>query len=165
MTLIKHFFSLLMASAVVFFISCSSGNETKSTESENETATSADDSYKPATSTTKDIGVGPVRHVDLGPIDATKAQIGKEIFESKCTSCHKWSEEKYVGPGLKGVTKRREPEWIMNQIMVPDQMTAEDPIAKELLATYMTQMTNQNITEDQARNLLEYFRQQDAASN
>jgi hypothetical protein len=63
-----------------------------------------------------------------------------------------------------GVTKRREPEWIMNQIMVPDKMTAEDPIAKELLATYMTQMTNQNITEEQARNILEYFRQQDAAT-
>jgi mono/diheme cytochrome c family protein len=155
---------LLFIGAIAFMVSCSSGGGEENESGENTTATS-DDSYKPTAATTKNIGVGPVKHVDLGPIDANKAAIGKELFEAKCTSCHKWSAEKYVGPGLIGVTKRREPEWIMNQIMVPDKMTAEDPIAKELLATYLTQMTNQNITEEQARNILEYFRQQDAATN
>lgn len=156
--------SFLYFGIVAFVVSCSSGGGEENESGENTTATS-DDSYKPTATTTKDFGVGPVKHVDLGPIDANKAAIGKELFEAKCTSCHKWSTEKYVGPGLVGVTKRREPEWIMNQIMVPDKMTAEDPIAKELLATYLTQMTNQNITEEQARNILEYFRQQDAATN
>jgi hypothetical protein len=47
----------------------------------------------------------------------------------------------------------------------PAEMTANDSIAKELLATYLTQMANQNLTEEQARNILEYFRQQDAASS
>lgn len=156
--------SFLYFGIVAFVVSCSSGGGEENESGENTTATS-DDSYKPTATTTKDIGVGPVKHVDLGPIDANKAAIGKELFDAKCTSCHKWSTEKYVGPGLVGVTKRREPEWIMNQIMVPDKMTAEDPIVKELLATYLTQMTNQNITEEQARNILEYFRQQDAATN
>ena len=162
MSMTKLFITLLFIVSFVFFLSCSSGDEAPATDV---TATTSDDSYKPAATETKDLGVGPVKHVDLGVIDANKAQIGKDLFEAKCTSCHKWQEEKYVGPGLKGVTKRREPEWIMNQMLNPTEMTASDPIAKELLATYLTQMTNQNLTEDQARNILEYFRQQDAASN
>jgi hypothetical protein len=56
------------------------------------------------------------------------------------------------------VTKRRAPEWIMNMILNPDKMTKENAAAKELLATYMTQMTNQNIAEPEARKILEYFR-------
>jgi cytochrome c2 len=160
----KLIVSLFLAGSVSFVISCSSGGGEES-ESEESAEVTSDDSYKPAGTKARNIGVGPIKHVELGPIDAAKAQIGKEVFESKCTSCHKMTDEKYVGPGLNGVTKRREPEWIMNQIMAPDKMTAEDSIAKELLATYMTQMTNQNITEEQSRNILEYFRQHDAAAN
>jgi len=161
----KVLIALLFVGSLAFFLSCSSGEKNEAATSESMESTS-DGTYKPAaTAETKDLGIGPVKHVDLGTIDANKASIGKDLFEAKCTSCHKWQEEKYVGPGLMGVTKRREPEWIMNQMLNPTEMTANDPIAKELLATYLTQMTNQNLTEDQARNILEYFRQQDAVAN
>jgi hypothetical protein len=66
-----------------------------------------------------------------------------------------------VGPALKDVTNRRKPEWIMNMIMNPAEMTQKDPTAKSLLGEYMTQMANQNVDEKGARAILEYFRTND----
>ncbi len=47
----------------------------------------------------------------------------------------------------------------MNMILNPENMTKEDPIAKKLLQEYNgVQMTNQNLTQEEARAVLEYFR-------
>lgn len=105
-------------------------------------------------------GIGPVSSVTLGALDGAKATQGEGIFKTKCSACHKM-DERYVGPALKGVTQRRSPEWIMNMILNPAEMLQKDPTAKELLATYMTQMTFQNVTEEEARAILEYFRKND----
>jgi nitrous-oxide reductase len=105
-------------------------------------------------------GVGPVKSVALGPIDGALAERGHKAFEAKCAACHKL-DERFVGPALSEVTLRRQPEWIMNMIMDPNGMTAKDPVAKELLAEFFTQMADQNITETEAREILEYFRQHD----
>ena len=107
-------------------------------------------------------GVGPVSEVKLDEkVDLQLAGKGKSIFESKCAACHKF-DEKYVGPALKGVTKKREPEWIMNMILNPQEMTQKDPVAQELFAEHLIQMTFQNVTEDDARAMLEYMRQVDS---
>ena len=103
-------------------------------------------------------GVGPITSVTLGEIDATMAAEGEVVFKAKCTACHKLSK-KFVGPALKGVTQRRSPEWIMNMAMNPEEMIQKDPIAQKLLVEYNgAPMANQNITEVEARALLEYFR-------
>ena len=52
---------------------------------------------------------------------------GKKIAEVKCTSCHKPTDEKLVGPGWKGITTRQNPHWIMNFITNPDPMINVDP--------------------------------------
>ncbi|EKD41544.1 MAG: cytochrome c [uncultured bacterium] len=70
--------------------------------------------------------------------------------------------ERYVGPNLVGVTTRRKPEWVMNMILNPVEMTQKDPVANDLLATYLTQMTFQNVTQDEVRLIYEFFRQNDA---
>jgi len=49
----------------------------------------------------------------------------------------------------------------MNMILNPDVMLAEDEAAKELLAEYIAPMANQNINEEDARAILEYFRLKD----
>ena len=86
------------------------------------------------------------------------AQKGKAIYEAKCTACHK-AEKQFIGPAPKGILKRRTPEWIMNMILNPEGMVAEDPIAKQLLIKFNgSPMANQNLTEDEARKVLEYFR-------
>jgi mono/diheme cytochrome c family protein len=102
-------------------------------------------------------GIGPIKNITLDAINEGKVAEGKVLFKSKCSACHKMSK-RFVGPGLAGVTERRSPEWIMNMILNPEVMVSEDPIAKDLLATYMSPMANQSLTEDEARLILEYFR-------
>lgn len=110
----------------------------------------------------KDLGVGPVTTplVLEAAIKEDLAKKGESIFQAKCSACHK-VEERYVGPALKGVTERREPEWIMNMILNPQGMLDKNATAKELLGEYMVPMTFQNLTQDEARTILEYFRKID----
>lgn len=106
-------------------------------------------------------GFGPVKSISIpATIDKKLVTEGKKIFEMKCSACHNLDTRK-VGPALKGVTSRRKPEWIMNMILNPAEMTQKDPTAKELLGEYMTQMANQSLNEKEARAILEYFRSND----
>ncbi|MEQ8927988.1 MAG: cytochrome c [Fulvivirga sp.] len=104
-------------------------------------------------------GVGPIKDLTLPEqVDAQLASKGLEIFDSKCTACHK-AEKKFIGPAPKDILSRRNPEWIMNMILAPEKMVAEDPIAKKLLVEFNgSPMANQNLTEEEARAVLEYFR-------
>lgn len=106
-----------------------------------------------------DKGIGPVKSVTLTEeVDQEMAARGKEIFTGKCSACHK-VDVKFVGPPLKDVDERRKPEWIMNMILNPEVMVAKDPVAKALLIEFNgSPMANQNLTEEEARAVLEYFR-------
>jgi len=96
--------------------------------------------------------------IDIGPIDAALAAVGEADFTTRCTTCHKM-DERYVGPALGDVSARRTPEWIMNMILAPDKMIVSDPDAQALFLEYSIPMTNQNLTEVEARAMLEYLRQ------
>lgn len=103
-------------------------------------------------------GVGPIKEkLQLGEVDLNKAKLGEKLFTEKCTQCHKL-DERYTGPALRDVTTRRTPEFILNQILNPEEMTKKHPESKKLLATYATQMTFQNVTVDDAKAILEYLR-------
>lgn len=112
-----------------------------------------------ASAAADDRGVGPVKKVQLGPLDPELAARGEAIFSGTCAACHKL-DQRYVGPAMAGITERRTPEWIMNMIVNPVEMTQKDPVAKALLAEYMTQMSV-SATEEDARAILEYFRKLD----
>ena len=86
---------------------------------------------------------------------------GQQITEVKCTSCHKLSDERLVGPGWKGVTDRRTPEWIMNFVTNVDEMLEKDPNAQAMLEVCMVRMPNQNLSDDEARAVLEFMRHND----
>jgi mono/diheme cytochrome c family protein len=104
-------------------------------------------------------GIGPVKSLVLPPeIDQAMAAEGEEIFKKNCTACHR-PDKKFIGPAPKGVLDIRTPEWVMNMILNPEGMVQEDPLAKELLIEFNgSPMANQNLTEEQARKVLEYFR-------
>jgi len=105
-----------------------------------------------------DLGIGPVSFVILdSTVNKKMASEGKEIYSAKCYSCHK-ETVKYIGPAPIGILKRRTPEWVMNMILNPTEMVAKDPIAKDLLKQFSSPMANQNLTQDDARKVLEYFR-------
>lgn len=104
-------------------------------------------------------GVGPFTDVTFtDAINEEMAAAGKAKFEAICTACH-MAEQRMIGPALKGVYERRSPEWVMNMIINPDKMLKEDPIAKALLKEYNNAiMLNQNLNEEETRNLAEYLR-------
>lgn len=66
-----------------------------------------------------------------------------------------------VGPGWEGVTKRRKPEWIMNFITNPDPMIDKDPELQAQLELCLVRMPNQNVTDQEAREILEFMRKID----
>ncbi len=104
-------------------------------------------------------GIGPIKELTLpAEIDQTMATAGAAIYKSKCTACHK-TDKKFIGPAPTGIFERRSPEWIMNMILNPEEMTQKDPIAKALLIEFNgAPMANQGLTEEDARKVLEYFR-------
>ena len=104
-------------------------------------------------------GVGPITSVDFpADINDEMAARGKEKFDAICVACH-MIDQRMIGPALKGVYDRRSPEWVMNMILNPDGMLKEDPIAKALLKEYNNAiMLNQNLSEDEARDVAEYLR-------
>jgi hypothetical protein len=152
---------LLFILAFVMFTSCgkkenvSEDFSTKEAATET-TATTDPSSYDP------ERGEGKFTTVDLGAsIDEAMAKKGEEAAGVKCTSCHKTTEEKLVGPGWKGVTKRKKPEWIMNFITNPDPMIDKDPEVQAQLEICLVRMPNQGLSDDDARNILEFMRKND----
>ncbi len=106
-----------------------------------------------------DKGVGPIKSLILpAEIDQAMATHGEEVYKKMCTACHR-PDKKFIGPAPLGILERRTPEWVMNMILDPEDMIAKNPLAKELLIEFNgAPMANQNLTETEARAILEYFR-------
>ena len=107
-------------------------------------------------------GEGKFTTIELGAaLDEAMATKGEEVAGVKCTSCHKMTDERLVGPGWKGVTERRKPEWIMNFITNPDPMIDKDPEVQAQLEICLVRMPNQGLSDDDARHILEFMRKND----
>jgi cytochrome c len=105
-------------------------------------------------------GIGPITEpVALSGVDNAMAKAGHELFEHKCAACHKMGD-RYVGPALGEVTKRRSPAFVMNMVLNPQGMVAKHPVSRKLLGEFFVQMPNLNLTPTEARQLLEYLRTQ-----
>ncbi len=149
---------MLITTAVMFF-SCGKKEKTGedfSKPTTEETATTDASSYDP------NRGEGKYDTVELGAgLDQAMATKGEEVAGVKCTSCHKITDEKLVGPRWKGVTERRKPEWIMNFITNPDPMIEKDPEVQAQLEICLVRMPNQGLADEEARSILEYMRKND----
>ena len=103
-------------------------------------------------------GIGEIKNVTLNdPLKADMVAKGKAIYEMKCAACHKLTDMRVVGPGWKGVTERRSPEWIMNMTTNVDVMLEKDPAARALLEECLVRMPNQNLSIGDARDVLEFM--------
>lgn len=107
----------------------------------------------------KNKGVGPIKSLTLDPtINQEMVTKGADVYKKMCTACHK-TNKKFIGPSPQNILERRTPEWVMNMILNPEEMIKKDPLAKELLIEFNgSPMANQNLTEEDARAVLEYFR-------
>lgn len=107
-------------------------------------------------------GIGEVKNVTLNtPLEQERIGRGMAIYEMKCQACHRLDDQRVVGPGWKDITKRRKPEWIMNMIINVDVMLDQDPEAQKLLELCLMRMPNQNVSVGDARDILEFMRQND----
>lgn len=160
----KKIITVLGLAFIVFLGSCG-GPETSAPAAEPAgTASSKSTAKEPADYDPKrGEGKFDETNVKTGALDAAMAGKGKSIAETKCFSCHKTTDEKLVGPGWKGVTTRKAPYWIMNFITNPDPMIDKDPEVQAQLELCLVRMPNQNLSEDEARSILEFMRQNDGA--
>lgn len=103
-------------------------------------------------------GIGPISEIALTAVDPALAESGNQIFQMKCAACHKF-DQRYVGPSLEGLLDRRSPEFVMNMMLNPAEMVQKHPEVKKMLAEFLTPMPSQNLSQEDARAILEYIRQ------
>lgn len=102
-------------------------------------------------------GIGPIESITLVEKEIVLTAKGENFFIDNCQQCHRLHSFK-LGPSLAGVTSRRSPEWIMNMMLNTKVMLDNDPIAKALVKEYISEMEQPEITEEEARAVLEYLR-------
>lgn len=156
----KKIILLIFSASLLILASCGSENNSDTTSRNPDDAKQKMAEKLGLTVFELENGIGPIKEkIQLSGIDEIKAASGEEIFVAKCAQCHKL-DERYTGPALRGVTETRSPEYILNMILNPEEMTKRHPEARKMLAMYANQMTFQNVTKDDARALLEYLRKE-----
>ena len=139
----------MFCSALLFACGGGSGDTNNGNEKKEEPAKKHADEGK---------GVGEFKEVALNnPLNTDMVGKGKAIYDMKCSACHKLTDQRVVGPGWKGVTSRRKPEWIMNMTTNVEVMLEKDPAAQALLKECLVRMPNQNLTAGDARDILEFM--------
>lgn len=153
----KHIFTVAIALATSFLIyGCGGDTENK------DTTTETPESMVEEAPVANDKGYGKFQNVELThPLDEGMIATGKVVYEVKCAACHKLSGEKLVGPGWEGLMERRTPEWIMNFVTNVDEMLEKDAEAQAMLEICMVRMPNQNLSDEEARGVLEFIRKND----
>lgn len=154
---IKQIAVLGLVSAM-FFMSCGGGDEKKPSFADELAADSEAAAAEEASNEMENVGIGPIKELTFDAVNSELATNGEAVFEAKCSACHK-TTKRFIGPKLDAeIYDRRNPAWVMNMILNPEEMVEKDPIAKKLLAEYLSPMANQNLTEEEARSVVEYFR-------
>ncbi len=145
---------VLIFCAAMLFSSCKGEKEENSEITE---------SGEEKTEEQEEVEIEEVKIESVSPINHELAEKGELAFKNKgCTACHTIGKGKLTGPDLAGVTQRRKLDWIENQILNPEEMLEKDPIAKELLATYLIKMPNQGVKPEEAQAIIMYLREQDS---
>lgn len=149
---ITQLITLLLLSVAVLFTGCGGdGGQKSASESSSKKEESGLSDFE------MEHGIGPVTEVvELGSLDMELAEKGREIFELKCSACHKVNE-RYIGPAVGDVLERRSATYVMNMILNPDGMVKEHPEARKVLQEYLSPMPNQGLNKDEARAIVEFF--------
>ncbi len=105
----------------------------------------------------KDMGIGPVKSVELGPVDKAMAEKGKGLFDDKCSMCHGLTEAK-TGPALGNILSQVTPEYVMNLLLNTSEMEQKNARIIGLIKKYGMPMPSPGLDQDQARAILEYLR-------
>jgi len=149
---------LLILSLMLFLLLPGCGGDTDSGQSSQQDAAGGSGGL---TEFEQEHGIGPITEkMTIRDFDLEKAAKGQDMFESICAACH-MLETRLVGPPIKGLTERRSPEFLMNMILNPGDMARKHPEGQKMMQEYMMVMPFQNVSESEARAIVEYFRQVD----
>ena len=155
----RKFFFVIAAFISILVIKCGSD---KQKENQDDKTSSNNKDTVVISQGVNSKGIGRFNAVKLThPLDEDMIAKAQPIYSAKCIACHKLTNEKLVGPGWKGITDRREPEWIMNFITNTQVMLDKDLQAQSDLVTCIVRMPNQDLTDEQARQMLEFMRKND----
>ncbi|WP_394751873.1 SCO family protein [Crenothrix sp.] len=88
-----------------------------------------------------------------------KISKGADLFRFRCAACHSLGNEDGLGPGLQGITERRDKAWLARWIKTPDKLLAEkDPIAVSLYKRYNhILMPNLRLNDSDVEALINYM--------
>jgi len=79
-------------------------------------------------------------------------------FQKICSGCHSIGGGDSAGPDLKGVTEKRERDWLLRFIISPGAAVRKnDPTAKELVEKYQMVMPDQDLKRDQITAILDFI--------
>jgi protein SCO1 len=84
---------------------------------------------------------------------------GQSMYKKVCAPCHTIGVGDRVGPDLRGITARREHDWLVSFIMDPEKLRArKDPLALALAAKYPgVRMPRLGIPKKDATDLVAYL--------
>lgn len=161
----KIFNVLLAICIIATLIACNNNTKTKTSEaSTDQTAKEQKELVIHDYLKEGNKGIGPITSFTQPAFDQAVADEGNKLFIVRCTMCHEYGEDK-LGPALKGITKKRTPEWILNLMLNTEEMFEKDPDALALKDKYESMMVSVGLNEQEAKSILEYLRQEDAKSN
>lgn len=160
----KNLKVLMMSMISVAVITSCGGDKNTNESTIPDTQTSTDaaptaegDQYDPK----RGMGKWTAETISYAELTPEMGTSGKKIFDVKCSACHKLTDEKLVGPGWKGITTKHEPYWIMNFISDPDPMIDVDPELQKQLELCMVRMPNQNLSDQDGKDILAFMKQND----
>lgn len=155
---------LLIATLAVSVHGCGGGG------GNDQTATTTPATSTPAPAAPETVAAKPLpagSKYDAGPragesgVNAALAVGGEKLFQTKgCVVCHGFGK-KITCPDLVGVSMRRTARWMEEQILHPEVMVKEDRITAELKTQYALPMTNQGLTAEEARAVIEFLKRKD----
>lgn len=95
---------------------------------------------------------------DAGSSDLELA--GQKLFKANCKACHSVGDNKVVGPGLKGISDKREKEWLVKWITNSGDLIASgDGDAQAIFAEYKNSiMPPQAVSEEDITAILAYIK-------
>jgi cytochrome c len=154
-------YALCLAVLAAVGVSCGGKQEAETPAASTPAASTPATSSAPAGAVTLPAGLDDGPRASTERRDEAKAEVGEKLFQSKgCSACHGFGK-RVSCPDLLGVSERRTSKWLASQILHPDLMIKQDPIARKLFAEYSLQMPKQGLTEDETHAVIEFLKHKD----